>query len=109
MNIGHNENDTHYFSRQWTLESCYGPKPKFNYTTPGIHFDRCCLPPGQYTLTCINEQSTYGWGNVKFEIDGKRYCDDFIGFKAMRTVSVQGKEYEVKFEKKMLNILIYKW
>ena len=25
------------------------------------------------------------------EIGGKRYCDDFVGYKAMRTVYVEGK------------------
>ena len=90
MSIGHNENDTQFFSRQWRMGSCYGPKHGRKYQGTPIHHDRCCLRPGQYTLTCINKQSIYGWGNIKFEIDGKGYCDDFIGFKSMRTVHVQG-------------------
>ena len=39
----------------------------------------------------MNTKSTYGWGNVTFEINGKRYCDDFVGYKAMRKISVEGK------------------
>ena len=89
--IGKNEKDTLHFSWEWKLESCYGPKHGFDYSPNEIHYDRCCLPPGQYTLTCINRQSKYGWGNAFLEIDGKRYCDDFVGFKAMRKVSVLGK------------------
>ena len=89
--IGLNKNDTLHFFREWKLESCYGPKLGWNYSPNEIHYERCCLPPGQYTLSCLNRQSKYGWGNASLEIDGKRYCDDFVGFKAMRTVSVLGK------------------
>ena len=85
-----NENDTVHFDREWTLGSCYGPKLGFNYSTNELWYDKCCLPDGQYTLTCKNTRSVYGWGNATFLIDGKRYCDDFVGFKAMRTISVQG-------------------
>ena len=106
MHIGDNQNDTIYFSRQWRLESCYGPKlepvilPNGPWSKPmKTHYDRCCLSPGKHTISCINEQSTYGWGNAYLEIDGERYCDDFIGFKSMRTLFVQGREYEVKFKK----------
>ena len=93
MRIGRSENETDLFSRQWTLGSCYGPRPRFTYLPNETHFDRCCLPEGKYTLICINKQSKYGWGNVTFEIDGKRYCDDFVGFKAMRTVSLKGDKW----------------
>ena len=90
MSIGHNENDTHYFSREWRMGPCYGPKRGLKYQWTTIDHDRCCLLPGQCTLTCINKKSIYGWGNIRFEIDGKRYCDDFIGFQTMRKVLVQG-------------------
>ena len=104
MDIGNNTNDNQFFSRQWTMGPCYGPTLFTNYSntisgdyTPNeIHYDRCCLPSGKYTLTCINRKSTYGWGNVTFKIDGRKYCDDFIGFKAMETVLVQGKDKKSK-------------
>ena len=89
--IGPNKDDTLHFSREWKLESCYGPKLGWKYAPNETHYDRCCLLVGQYTLTCVNRQSNYGWGNASLEIDGKRYCDDFVGFKAMRRVSVLGK------------------
>ena len=81
------------FSRQWTLESCSGPKYGLQSSSSRTiyYYDRCCLVPGKYTLTCSNLQNTYGWGNVIFTIDGKQYCDDFVGFEAMRTVIVKGK------------------
>ena len=84
------ENDTDYFAPEWTLGSdCKG---RIAYEN-SIYFHRCCLQPGQHTLTCINKKSEFGWGNVTFEINGKRYCDDFVGFKAMRTISFEGMKY----------------
>ena len=101
MKIGPSYNDTMYFSRNWKLDSCYGPKRygsnmsikryENSMESIQIHHDRCCLLPGKYTLVCMNTKSTYGWGNVTFEIDDKRYCDDFVGYKAMRKISVEGK------------------
>ena len=63
-----------------------------------ILYDRCCLSPGRHTLTCINKKSELGWENFTLEIDGKRYCDDFIGFKAMRTILFQSKKYVSKIQ-----------
>ena len=84
---------------------CEGPSKEYkrneNYTSPitistieytnFVYVERCCLAPGLHTLTCYNEKGPYGWGNGSIEILGQRYCDDFVGFKAMRTVSVLGK------------------
>ena len=84
------QNNEKEFAQQWTMDSCYGPKLGFGYSTNSIIYDRCCLPPGQYTLSCIDLKSKVGWGNVTFQIDGKRYCDDFFGYKAMRTVFITG-------------------
>ena len=82
-----------YFEWQWNLGSCYGPPPGQQYLGPDkIYYDRCCLAPGQHTLTCSNTKSQYGWGNVGLEIDGKKYCDDFYGYQTMRKVTVQGKQ-----------------
>ena len=80
-----------HFSRQWKMETCYGPKHGINYLSNSIFGDRCCLSPGQYTLTCINKKSKLGWGDAVLEIDGNKYCDDFVGFEANRTISVHGK------------------
>ena len=91
MNFGQNEKDALHFSRQWTMGSCYGPKSALERYPNEIVYEKCCLPSGNYILTCTNEKSKYGWGNAYIGIGGKRYCDDFIGFKARRMVSVQGK------------------
>ena len=94
MNVsGSNECNT-LFSPEWRIGSCFGPGniefsiPK--YQPNELHFIRCCLPPGTYTLICKNTKSKYGWGSSKFTINGKRFCDDFVGFKALRTVLIEG-------------------
>ena len=105
ISIGDNANEYH-FLRQWKLETCEGPPPEQNYASRTTYYERCCLLPGRYTLTCIDKLkkhsvNTYGWGNAYIEIDGQRYCDDFFGFKAMRTVSVIGNKMLVISEYKM--------
>ena len=50
----------------------------------------CCLPAGNHTLICYNTQQPHGWKKGFIVINGKRYCDDFIGYKAMRRVIVNG-------------------
>ena len=73
------------------MGSCYGPKNRVDYEIRNeIWYDRCCLPEGRYTLTCKNTKSVYGWGDSTFEINGERYCDDFVGFTAMRSILVKG-------------------
>ena len=88
-----NEKDKGNFSQEWSLGSCYGPTRDYPYETYVFQSERCCLSPGRYTLTCINKKSEFGWGNFIFEIDGKRYCDDFVGFKARRTILFESKAY----------------
>ena len=101
MKVGDNKENKTLFSPEWRIGSCYGPKigSKYYYDyylshlysqIGKIHYDKCCLPSGTYTLICKNTKSKYGWGNAVFKIDGKRYCDDFVGFISMRTVSLQG-------------------
>ena len=51
-------------------------------------YERCCITPGYHILTCHNEKGPFGWGKSSIEIQGQRYCDDFVGFEAMRKVLV---------------------
>ena len=101
MNVSDNNDYNSLFSPEWRMGSCYGPKQYLfdsyhnlisKYDSNEVHYDKCCLPPGTYTLICKNTKSKYGWGNSKFEINGKRYCDDFVGFKAMRKVLIEGNQ-----------------
>ena len=90
MKMGDNKENNASFSPEWRMGSCFGPKLGWTYLSNETHYDRCCLTPGTYTLICKNTKSKYGWGKADFKIDGKRYCDDFVGLKAMRTVSIKG-------------------
>ena len=98
MNVSDYYENNALFSPEWRMGSCYGPKnPDYlipKYEPDEVHYDKCCLPPGTYTLICKNTKSKYGWGDSKFEINGKRYCDDFFGFKAMRKVLIEGNRKE---------------
>ena len=90
MNVSDNIVDNAFSVPEWRMGSCYGPKLGWTYSFNETHYDRCCLTAGTYTLICKNTNSKYGWGNANFTIGGKRYCDDFVGFKAMRTITIQG-------------------
>lgn len=89
-------------SLKWKLGPCYGPndlgedmKTKWEYNTENskmIYIDRCCLKPGIYTLICENDNGPVGWGNSFIEIFDQRYCNDFIGHKGLRRVTVAGKQ-----------------
>ena len=86
------------------MGSCTGPSTQLklknsiqNYTSNTIYVERCCLAPGLHTLTCYNEKGPYGWGNGSIEILGQRYCDDFVGFKAMRRVPILGKSLKIRY------------
>ena len=84
-----------YFLLEWELGSCSGPKSRDNdgfdyYKSNRIFVDRCCLPPGHHVLICHNRIGPFGWGGSSLEILGQRYCDDFVGFRVMRKISLFG-------------------
>ena len=95
VSVSNDKDHNKFFVLQWTLGPCYGPKPGFKYSTSQTHLDRCCLPPRHYTLTCLSRgygrSVGWGWGNSYIEIDGEKYCDDFVGWKAMRSISINGR------------------
>ena len=82
------------------MGSCYGPKRIFDdknemysdrYEPNNIYIDTCCLSVGNYTLQCINKIGPYGWGRSFLEMQGQRYCDDFVGYEVLRRIVVGGK------------------
>ena len=90
IRVDSKQNKTSFF-RSWKMGSCTGPTGRTEYTRIGTYFDRCCLPPGFYTLICKNDKGPFGWGNSFIEIQGMRYCDDFFGSEAFRRVLIKGK------------------
>ena len=72
----------------WTLGTC---SPSFEYTNGKVFKEKdCCLAAGNHTLTCYNTRQPHGWKKGFIVINGERYCDDFIGYKAMRRIIIKG-------------------
>ena len=91
-------NDSLY-SPSWDIGPCYGPKEINDdksktvfkqYRANNAYIDMCCLSPGSYTLRCMNDKTPFGWGKGFVEIRGQRYCDDFVGYRGLRRVVVEG-------------------
>ena len=78
-------------THQWQLGSCANGSVSYERNYTYTKNERCCLPQGMHTLTCHNEKGPFGWGKSSIEIQGQRYCDDFVGFKAMRNVFISDK------------------
>ena len=75
-------NDLH-----WTLGAC---SPSLQYKNGMVQKEKdCCLAPGNHTLTCYNRREPHGWKKGFIVINGERYCDDFIGYKAMRRIVIK--------------------
>ena len=72
----------------WTLGAC--SKSLEYKNDQRIKEKDCCLAPGNHTLTCYNTKHPHGWKKGSIVIRGKHYCDDFIGYKAMRRIIIKG-------------------
>lgn len=66
---------------EWKLGICETKKVVYDNGKTYLH--RCCLKPGQHTLTCTNKRTPYGWGDSYIEILGHRYCDDFMSYRLL--------------------------
>ena len=80
---------------EWHLGSCnslgvvYG-----NHQT---YIQKCCLKPGQQTLTCINKRKSYGWDDGYIEIQGHRYCNDFMSYRIMQRITIKGMNQIIEY------------
>lgn len=73
----------------WTLGTC---ARTIEYTNNNeFKEEKCCLSSGNHTLTCYNTRQPHGWKKGFLTINGERYCDDFMGYKAMRRISIEGE------------------
>ena len=80
----------------WTLGSCSGTYG-YQREREKQYIERCCLKPGEYTLSCQNANSkNSGWNGGSIEIQGQKYCDDFIGRRVMRQVEIKGMFVRLK-------------
>ena len=71
----------------WWLGTCSSNGLIYDHYKKYIH--RCCLRPGQHTLTCINKQNPYGWGDGHIEIQGHRYCNDFMSYRLIQRIIIR--------------------
>ena len=72
----------------WRLGTCEKVGPPYERWKKYIQ--RCCLKQQDHILTCINKKNPYGWGDGYIEIQGHRYCDDFLGYKSMQKITIRG-------------------
>ena len=59
----------------WTLGSC--SKSRRWDQTWETYVDTCCLDAGSYQLSC-DASGNNGWDGGFIEIQGKRYCENFL-------------------------------
>ena len=50
----------------------------------------CWFEPGQHVLECYSKDYSSGWTYAHVEIQGHRYCDDFVSIKALRKITIEG-------------------
>ena len=77
---------TRYQAHQlkWTFGTCISSSIYEDYKK---YSERCCLPQGQHILTCMNTENPEGWKNAFIEINGRRFCDDFISWSLMEKLN----------------------
>ena len=78
----------HSFDIEWSLGTCNSKEVTYEDNKQYLH--KCCMKPGKYVLRCINKRAPYGWNDSYIEIQGHRYCDDFVSYRIMQTISIKG-------------------
>ena len=56
-----------------------------------INTYRCCLTPGKHILTC-KAGGQFHWRQGYVLLQGRKYCQDFIGFTALRRITIFRKQ-----------------
>ena len=95
----------------WMLDTCFSANMLvcefgFHCKYDLQYIDRCCLPPGDYTLTC-RDSGGDGWNGAIMEIQRHRYCDDFVGYKAMRRITISGIDTQFWALNDSCDLLLY--
>ena len=74
---------------RWELAHCHKVVTKwYDDYNPKQYIHKCCVAPGNYTLICHNTKKPTGWKEGYIEFLGHRYCNDFMGFKAIRAIKI---------------------
>ena len=88
-------------SIKWKLGNFQSAQQYDNYRE---YIQRCCLFPGVYTLTCINNDKSEGWKNGRLTIQGLDYCNDFMSFRVFRQIIVRGRSLKAHKIELLFNI-----
>lgn len=82
-----------------TITAAGAPEPAACYADSGNYYgpeegeapipyqETCCLPGGQYTLTCL---ASFDWGDSSVSINGKEYCRGLNGEMQSHIVHIEG-------------------
>ena len=70
----------------WNFGNCLST---LEYSGAGTYSEKCCLPRGSHIMSCLSYKSS-GWAGNFISFLGHRFCDDHVGYKAMRKVDAFG-------------------
>ena len=85
----------HGSDSEWQLGICDGKGT--TYQNFREYLQRCCIKPGKHTLTCTNRRNPYGWDEGYIEIQGHRYCNDFMSYRLMQKIIITGMKKICKY------------
>ena len=70
----------------WNFGNCLST---LEYSGIGTYSEKCCLPRGSHIMSCLSYKSS-GWAGNFISFLGHRFCDDHVGYKAMRKIDAFG-------------------
>ena len=87
--------DQGYTDISWSIGSCKsGLRYQVETSHAKTYSERCCLSPGEYNLQCHSNYPA-GWNGLYMEIQGNRYCNDFMGHTALRKIHIKRKKIPI--------------
>ena len=74
----------------WNIGSCSNTTYISNIDAGSeVNVDRCCIKKGDYILSC-KSNNQHSWKQGYLEIQGRKYCNDFVGYRALRRIKILG-------------------
>ena len=80
------ELNTNDAGNEWSFGNCFSSQ---EYAGIGFYTERCCILPQPHILSCMSAERN-GWGRSFISIYGHHFCDDHVGYKAMRQIDLSG-------------------
>ena len=74
---------------EWELGLCI---PSHKYDSGSDKYtEKCCIPNGNYVLSCRKNNDDLGWLLNNFiEVGRHHFCDDYVGYIALRAINIPG-------------------